>query len=946
MQINRISSLNFFTAQNSTKQTNSKNTKNSASSIKPTTNPLDYHFNDYLLSFEARVDKGLPRFYEENKDRMPHTVKTYIDTLPNKRGLSPLQAQYNAYKSIVYAKTTDEIKQAYPDEELFSELKSSSENKAKRGLLYEIKIMSDDLKKGGETVLPDDEDLSVYIVKKIFLEAKSLSEINEDLDKDLNPIFKKEDKNYINYSTLETLGIKLPNQEYLTSLRFTRDGYSDEIGSKISEAQQKYYDSLTPEERAQRAKKSLSNIENWWNSLSDSDKKELLLSQDQELELLKKFQNRKKTLTGEHPTQKKESASQQTIPQHPHQSKEKIRTSLSDDPMFLEWAEKNLKLYYENLSDAEKQQISEKRSQTMIERWSAMDEAQKANYIEKMQTGSEKQKLAMINAWNNCEDIRDHMSEFMKEKNIHNPGNFIYRSQEYTEAQRNLMISFWKTYPEDAQKLGEEIKKSWAEINQAIANNSFEDIKEEIIVKQTMIKKEMKKKHPTSSKKSKKTEPLSTAAQKFMCSYKKSYPFLPNSYIQSYVDLARRNLDDNYLNLWSDLINSKQLSPKDRKILSDKMFAINDDVIFTEKRAIEQSLAEILFEATEDPSIFSLKFGDISTLAKAAYDANIKEPALLKLNSSEDNKKYLIKINKNPDFSKVDKLYKKYNQTLSDKEADNIIKTNFLIGEEDKQKFERPLRKYLKDYGKAVLFIFGTEGTEETKKAALKKFQHMMPQELKQEQTSAHILSASFEDTIYNLYSKDYYFIPEEFRRYYINQVTENNTSIECRSLLQSLSSNADFSVPEEPYKFSKEFITKRLAMEQAIAESIYEQSQNPFIFAMAYEQLAAIAKLLQKIPESDYPLMYTIKNKEKDKVGIDLTLRAPISTDKLEEKYNKYKKELTQQEKLSLRELAKTNYYDIHILEDYGSTISSIKDPKIRQIVYNKLFLYHKAEK
>lgn len=940
MQINRISSLNFFTAQNSTKQTNSKNTKNSASSIKPTTNPLDYHFNDYLLSFEARVDKGLPRFYEENKDRMPHTVKTYIDTLPNKRGLSPLQAQYNAYKSIVYAKTTDEIKQAYPDEELFSELKSSSENKAKRGLLYEIKIMSDDLKKGGETVLPDDEDLSVYIVKKIFLEAKSLSEINEDLDKDLNPIFKKEDKNYINYSTLETLGIKLPNQEYLTSLRFTRDGYSDEIGSKISEAQQKYYDSLTPEERAQRAKKSLSNIENWWNSLSDSDKKELLLSQNQELELLKKFQNRKKTLTGEHPTQKKESASQQTIPQHPHQSKEKIRTSLSDDPMFLEWAEKNLKLYYENLSDGEKQQISEKRSQTMIARWNSMDEAQKADYIEKMQTGSEKQRFAMINAWNNCNDIRNHMSEFMRERNIHNIGNFIYRSKEYTEAQRNLMISFWSTYPEDAKKLGEEIKNSWAEINKAVENNSFEELKESIVVTQTRIKKDLKK-HRQSVE-------MNPSLNNFAKIYRGAYSYLPEEYLQAYFNLASKTLDEKDLRIWGKILKDEAPTETERTKLAAKMKSIDDSVIFTEKRAMEQSLAEILYDATDEPEMFSLSFNDLNLIAATSENMDFSKRKSWSFElTSEDQSKKIVTMKKQPDFSKIDRLYRKYNKKLSDRDIDSIIKANFIIAEEDMKKMEQPLREFLANYGQAAMFIFGQNGTEETKTAAYKKFQNLMPEELKQDGVHSEVLDNSFENIVYNKYSREYYFIPEEFRKFYVSQMTENKTSSECKALLKSLNAPKDKAIPpEEPRKFSTEFIRKRLAMEQALAESVYEQTDNPLAFALTYEQLAYFAKTLLQIPPSQFPQMFSLKYDEYDKNETIMLVKAPIDTSDLTSKYNKYKKELSPKGKSFLEEKTQNYLADTSIVDNYGSTLGYITKPQIMKIVCIKMAIYHGTRK
>ena len=95
----------------------------------------------------------------------------------------------------------------------------------------------------------------------------------------------------MNYSTLASLGIKLPKNEYLTSLRYTKEGYSDDIGEKISERQSAFWESLTDEEKLERRKKSLSQLENWWNNLSNEDKMELLEKKDSEIKLLNAFKN-------------------------------------------------------------------------------------------------------------------------------------------------------------------------------------------------------------------------------------------------------------------------------------------------------------------------------------------------------------------------------------------------------------------------------------------------------------------------------------------------------------------------------------------------------------------------------------------------------------------------------------------------------------------------------
>ena len=69
-------------------------------------------YNDYMLSFGARVDKGLDRFYETNKDRMPQTVKNYIESLDDKSKVSPLEAQQKAYELLEIAQSVEDIKNA------------------------------------------------------------------------------------------------------------------------------------------------------------------------------------------------------------------------------------------------------------------------------------------------------------------------------------------------------------------------------------------------------------------------------------------------------------------------------------------------------------------------------------------------------------------------------------------------------------------------------------------------------------------------------------------------------------------------------------------------------------------------------------------------------------------------------------------------------------------
>ena len=183
----------------------------------PTQVGLQSKFNDHLLAFKGRVDKGLDRFYDANKNRMPSTVRRYVEALEDKSRLTPIEAQQRAFNKLPEAKTIADIKNAYPDEELFKELITTEQSKAKRGILNSIKENKELMELYGNSVLKDDSDLTVYLVKKVFLESKTIDEINADLENDLNEDFKADfkhknkDSKFVYGSTLRSLGIQLPN---------------------------------------------------------------------------------------------------------------------------------------------------------------------------------------------------------------------------------------------------------------------------------------------------------------------------------------------------------------------------------------------------------------------------------------------------------------------------------------------------------------------------------------------------------------------------------------------------------------------------------------------------------------------------------------------------------------------------------------------------------------
>ena len=269
---------------------------------------LKSKFNDHLVSFGTRVDKGLERFYEANKDRMPLPVKDYIESLENKKEMTPLEAQKNAFKYLESAKTIDDIKTAFSKYSLFDNLKEPSETGATRGILVSVKENEELLSLSNQGVLKNNENLTVYLVKKIFLEAKTLDEINQELEQDLDSDFKTDfkfknpDSKYIHSKTLKALGIELPEREYLNSLRYTKDGYSDYIGGIISERQRAFWESLSDEERTSRAKKSVERFEKWWASLTKNEILDMIADQVTAIEMLDIYKKENKQKTGKEKT--------------------------------------------------------------------------------------------------------------------------------------------------------------------------------------------------------------------------------------------------------------------------------------------------------------------------------------------------------------------------------------------------------------------------------------------------------------------------------------------------------------------------------------------------------------------------------------------------------------------------------------------------------------------
>ena len=832
------------------------------------------HYNDYLLSFEARVDKGLERFYNTNKDYMPSTVREYVENLEDKSNLTPLQAQKNAYELLEISQTIDDIKSAYPNEPLFENLKNPAETRATKGILMSVKENDELLKLSGQGVLKDKSNLTVYLVKKIFLEDKTIDEINKDLDKDLDDDFKADFKfknknsKYIYPSTLNSLGIQAPKFEYRQSLRYTREGYSDMVGSKISEGQRAFWEALSKEDRTARAKKSAEKFENWWKSLTKDEIFDMIAEQATVLDMLKKF---KKQQTKESKKSPKAAAESKTAVERGHV---KVGSSaLSQDELFVIWASNNLKIYMENLSEAEKDTIHIKRMRNLAARWAEMTPEARTDYISKMKSGSEPLRYTMIDAWNHSTALLKDLSLHLKQNQIYKPADLLYSTDEFSQFQSKVMTEFWENHPKHAKILGEHIKMSQERVQNAISNGTFEELKKQIMRDKNQRVKELN---------SLKSSNLKTDIQKspvfpdYMIDFKNSYyktlggqlKNLPQEYINDYFRAIYEGFSKDHIIAWTKNLKGLPCSPEERDLLRQISETEPPEWAYI-NRAIEAALADTVYECTKNPEVYKLSHSDLKV---ALYQID-RGQEIVSIGSKKLDQFFEFNIVKRRiDKNRIAALYHLYKEPLTEDELDNVLDGYFrFYSTESKEKFE----KMLKTYGKSLNIVFSDKSAypNAVKNYMLYKILSDKPADV--EDDIICTLFSSYDSNVDNdlfakedkikhvkyLLSKRFSFIPNIYLENYLS---------ETGKALRERSNDADFQAYEmacqkrtsarETHKlavvpkshFSTKNAIRTLAMEQALSDILYNATGNTDVYKLQFEELCdciEIFNLSKKYP-------------------------------------------------------------------------------------------------
>lgn len=862
------------------------------------TKPLD------TLSFEARVDKGMDRFYSTNETRMPQTVIDYVATLDDKTKLTPLETQQNAFELLSIAQNAEDIKSAYPSpaEPLFKDLINPQDSKARRGIIKLYNDFADDLHAENKDILKSKENFTVYLVKKVFLENKTIDEINNDLETDLEPDFKAlfrsanaEESKYIHSTTLSSLGIQPPSHEYRQSLRYTKDGYSDFIGGKISEAQRAFWDSMPEEQRTARAKKSVEKFENWWEALTQNEKLDLIATQETEIEMLKKFKAFQRQDSKQHKTQT------HTTTSEPPRPKTRVgSTKLSQDELFIKWATNNLKKFNEGMSEADKDSLHIKRMHLLSSRWKEMSAAERTDYISKMKSGSEPLRYAMIDAWNNSMDLIKALSSHLRENQIHKPADILYSSQEFSQFQSQVMSEFWEKHPDFATQLGEKIQHSNEKIKAAISNGTFEELKRQILRDKTQRIKSLEA--------FKKTSPLQTQLPQKTEDYLEEFKFaylnephanaqlknMPQAYIDDYFKAIGAGYNREQIEVWTKNLRGEAITNEELQILRQIAQSEPPQAVRM-NRAIEAALANVLYDCTNNPEVFRFSHSDCKT-AIAQIDRG--EQCIHIVSQKEGQEFQIPLVKRRIDKTKIANLYRAYKEELSGDETYRIAHSFF----ETKTGDTAALEEYISGFGKSANIIFSDRNVfpNAVKERFYQKFANNMPQELKE---NVHCFFDRYLDPfkretqikrINFLLSKRFDFIPSILMQKYQDEVGRALRMTLDPSTLDEFESRACAKRTNIKVKNGLAFLPKLqfqasntlrlLAGEQVLAEALYDTTRNPEVFAMQFEELCdniELFNMVKKFPSESRTYYSQSLDKE-----VTLTATSKLDLKSLKDEY------------------------------------------------------------
>ena len=822
----------------------------------------------------ARVDKSMMRFYEFNEKRLPTSVKDFLSTMPDKFAFSPLELQRKAYEKLNLAKTVEDVQNLFPNEELFIYLESLRDTKACNGLLGLYREFKDLFENG---ILKENTDFTVYLLKKFFVEAKTIDEINLDLDEDLHPDIKTEFKRrypsgqYLHSSTLKSLGIYLPDVRYQNSLKFTREGYSDAFGLRISEAQYRYWNSLSEEQRFEILSGRCEGRDNWWNSLSYNEKLEYAAGVNSEDELYSDYKSFVRV-------QKRKSKTENVVGEA-KLTKKRIAVgsaNLKDKDIFVLWMKKNIERFYANLSERDKDTVHLKRVRRLTVRWQEMSPEERTELIQKMRLEREPIRFAMIDAWNHYPELIKELSAFLKEQQIFKPVDLLYSSEEFSEFQSKVMTEFWATHRDMAEIFGEKIRDAQSRVEDALMHGQFEDLKQEILRNRAyrikMLEHEKRAEERTKAteaaaeEKTQVQEPVKAEKaldykEDFAVTMKETYDpdnLLPKSYIKDMTDFYEEIVPAEAIKECTQLM-------KEGKSIFEIMSPYINSAEGTEKhnyiakieRALSVAIANELYSQGMSADVYTFPIDTlILMIQQGTKNDYIKKP-----------------IN----TERITRQYEEFKKDLSDEEGQIIANDYFIYKINNNFSVENANRiasKYFSSYGRTLLIAFSEKSAypDDVKIKYFKNFMDNMPEELKAITTPFWETEQNIRDEhkigeICNKVRQRLGFLPQEIGKLYTKELAANIrmfenpyneskqmgcTKEEYEIVAKTLSfENLKQQLCERPTRtkarpfgeidkstFALNTKLRLLAIEQAMADELYRVSRRESLYKLSFEML------------------------------------------------------------------------------------------------------------
>ena len=180
MKIHNISIINNNLSKYQERKKNNQQSYNEIKHIKYTNIPV---YKDYNISFSGRTPED---FYSQefNRNNMPDSMKEYLNfNYEERQHIPPEQMMHEVFKYLEIADDFQDVKDIYPNEKLFDSLHENNQNN-RSSILWEIKVAK---QLSDEPLLKDgSNNFGMYLLKKIYLEGKTVKEISKDFyEKDI-----------------------------------------------------------------------------------------------------------------------------------------------------------------------------------------------------------------------------------------------------------------------------------------------------------------------------------------------------------------------------------------------------------------------------------------------------------------------------------------------------------------------------------------------------------------------------------------------------------------------------------------------------------------------------------------------------------------------------------------------------------------------------------------